>query len=533
MRLIGSRSAGLALVGLALVLPASASAKVKAAAADPYKVLVVTSTSDAVTTAGVAAITSAGSGGVYTVNAPAPAAVGAEFTPANLDTYRAVVFLNTGLASPLTDPQRANFEAYYKKGGGFVGIGSAVETDASWAFLTSILGTRSTSRTAEQSGTVKVFDRVHEASKPLPMVWERTDNWYNFTTDVKGVSHVLATVVEDPFGPQPGGHSYDGIAGGTMGANHPVSWCKDFQGGRSFYTGLGNTAASYDATLTTHLKGAVNWAAGQADPVYSDCGATVLKNYQQTKVSGPPNLNEPIGFDQFPDGRIIQTSRRGDVRLHNPTTGTTTQIANFADPSVPLKQRIYTNSEDGLYGPAVDNNFSTNKWVYLYYSPLLVDNIKYSDGTTGHTNDFSVAPYTTGAAPLTGATPAAWDPWLGYFQLSRFKFIDDAPGSPAHLDLASEQQILRVSNNRGACCHVAGDIDFDKNNNLWFVTGDDSAAGSGDAGNWGQSIDQKTDETQTVRVNNATGGTFTLTLGGQTTAPIAYNATAAHDPDGA
>ena len=97
----------------------------------------------------------------------------------------------------------------------------------------------------------------------------------------------------------------------------------------------------------------------------------------------------------------------------------------------------------------------------------------------------------------------------------------------------SEQQILRVTNNRGACCHVAGDIDFDKHNNLWFATGDDSAAGSGDAGNWGQSIDQKTDETQTVRVNNATGGTFTLTLGGQTTAPIAYNATAAQIADGA
>ena len=29
----------------------------------------------------------------------------------------------------------------------------------------------------------------------------------------------------------------DGIAGGTMGANHPVSFCKDYQGGRSFYTG--------------------------------------------------------------------------------------------------------------------------------------------------------------------------------------------------------------------------------------------------------------------------------------------------------
>ena len=140
----------------------------------------------------------------------------------------------------------------------------------------------------------------------------RTDGtYYNFAANVRGIRHVLATVVEDPFGPQPRGNTLDGIEGGTMGANHPVSWCKDYQGGRSFYTALGNTAASFDADLQTHLKGAINWAAGQADPVYSDCGATVLRNYQQTKISAPPNLNEPIGFDQFPDGRIIQTARRG------------------------------------------------------------------------------------------------------------------------------------------------------------------------------------------------------------------------------
>ena len=37
----------------------------------------------------------------------------------------------------------------------------------------------------------------------------------------------------------------------------------------------------------------------------------------------------------------------------------------------------------------------------------------------------------------------------------------------------------------------------------------------------------KTNESQTVRVAGATGGTFTLTFDGQTTAPIAFNANAA------
>ena len=378
---MGRRSTGLALLGLSLALglPATASAKAKRAV-EPYKVLVVTSTSDAVSTAGIAAITSAvGADGVVT--APAPADVGAQFTPTNLDTYRTVVFLNTGMASPLNDAQRANYEAYYKKGGGFVGIGSAVETDASWAFLTGLLGTRSSAIPIHRPATSRSPTASMMRARTCRSTGSARSLYYNFVANVRGVSHVLATVVEKPFEPQPAGNVLKGIAGGTMGANHPIACCKDFEAGRSFYTSLGTSAASFDADLQKHLKGAIAWSAGQSDPTYSDCGATVLKNYQQVKVTQQPNLNEPIGFDQLPDGRIIQTDRRGGVRLHNPATGTTTLIANLGDTALPQTLRVYTNSEDGLYGPAVDPNFATNKWVYLYYAPQTVTDVKLSNGT--------------------------------------------------------------------------------------------------------------------------------------------------------
>jgi hypothetical protein len=511
--------AGLA-AAAALLLPAAASAA-KAAPPDAgYKVLVVRSAEDAVSSAGLAAIKQAAKTGDFTVVAPEPADVGDHFTAKKLEQYRVVLFLDTGQASPLTDAQRQAFESYFHLGGGFVGVGSAIETDQSWQLMTDILGTRASGRTAVQSGTVKVYDRVHDASKDLPRYWSRTDNWYNFTTNVRGVSHVLDTVVEDPFGPQPQGADLDGIAGGTMGADHPVSWCKDFQGGRSFYTALGNTTASFDASLTTHLGGAIGWAAGASDPVYSDCGATVLKNYQQVKVSAPPNLSEPIGFERLPDGRIIQTARTGTVRLHDPVSGTTTILADFSSASLPTTMRLYTNQEDGLYGPGVDKNFATNHWVYLYYAPQTVTDVKLSTGAIVT----QMTPNTT--PPNSAASVTAWDPYVGYFQLSRFKFVDDGV-NPPHLDLDSEQQILRVSNNRQECCHVAGDIAFDRNNNLWMVTGDDTPAAGINANGYGPFEDQLTDEQQTVRVTNATAGTFTLTFNGQTTAPLAFNATGA------
>jgi uncharacterized protein len=51
--------------------------------------------------------------------------------------------------------------------------------------------------------------------------------------------------------------SYDG---GTMGADHPLAWCHDRPGGRSFYTALGHISEAYaDAAFLAHLAGALAW----------------------------------------------------------------------------------------------------------------------------------------------------------------------------------------------------------------------------------------------------------------------------------
>jgi cytochrome c len=440
---------------LALALPAAAASAPPPSSTKPtYRVFVFTKAaaeSHASTKDGVAAIRELGKANNFAVETSDETD---KFVPNQLARYRAVVFLNTS-GDVLTNAQQTAFEEYFHAGGGFVGIHSAIETEPSWQFLTDILGTRSTGASNVTPATIKVADRVHEASAPLPEYWNRTDQWYNFAADVRGFSHVLATVDENTY------------SGGTMGFDHPIAWCKDYKGGRSFYTAGGHTASTFaEVGFQAHLAGAIRWAAGVTDPVYSDCGATVLANYEMSFVAAPPNISEPIGFDILPDGRVIQTDRRGGVRLHDGAANTTALLAQ-----VP----VYTNSEDGMYGPAVDKNFATNKWVYLYYAPPTVT-VTQSDGVT---RTFDTPP---GNAPNTAPDLSAWDPWLGYFQLSRFKFVDAAAGSPAHLDLASEQQILRVPNNRGACCHVAGDIAFDSANNLWLVTGDDTPAGGGNSG---------------------------------------------------
>jgi PKD repeat protein/type 1 glutamine amidotransferase len=458
-------------------------------AVERYSVLVFTKGATGNVAAGVAALRALPDASEVTFDVTDDAS---KFTADNLAKYRAVVFLNNA-GELLDSAQQDAFEDYFRTGGGFLGIHSAIEAEPDWKFMSDILGTRSTGRTDALDATIKVADRVHVASKGLPEYWTANDRWYNFTSNVRGLSHVLATVDENTF------------AGGSMGFDHPIAWCKDYQGGRSFYTGGGGTDGTFGTTgFRRHLEGALDWAAGKADPVYSDCGATVLANYQQTKIAAPPNINEPIGFDQLPDGRIMQTVRDGRIRIHDPLTGASTVIAQIP---------VYQNSEDGLYGPAFDRNFEQNHWVYFYYAPVNMEGIS---------NSGSPYPAQTpaGDAPITPqADPAFWDNWKGYFQLSRFKFVD---GPNPAIDFDSEQKIMKVEVNRGACCHVAGDIDFDKHNNLWMTTGDDTPATAVGTNNNPPQHDMLTNENQTIAVANATGGTFTLTFDGQTTEPIAF-----------
>jgi glucose/arabinose dehydrogenase len=511
---VATRAALLALAAAALLLPTGAGAVPQAQTAPTINILVLT---EGNATAGqFAALRRAGLDANPRLSLDQIRNSVNGISERHLRRYSAVVFLNT-TGDALSAEEQQVFEAYFRGGGGFVGVGSAIETNPGWQFLTDILGTRAAGKLAAQDVTNRVADRVHDASKSLPEYWDLNDTYYNWTSNVRGLSHVLSTV--STFPRTGDGPTKKALAGGTLGPDHPTSWCKDYQGGRSYYTNHGASPAAWDdARLLTELVGAMRWAAGQSSPIFSDCGATVRANYQQSFVAAPPNLSEPIGFDVLPDGtgRVIQTDRRGGVRLHDPATNSTTLLAQ-----VP----VYIANEDGMYGPEVDNNFNTNKWVYLFYSPPTVEDVKFADGTlhtvTTPLND-PATPANEQNAPNFAASLSAWDLYNGYFQLSRFKFVDASAAGPAHLDLASEQQILRVANNRGACCHVAGDIDFDSKNNLWMVTGDDTPAGGGNSGGFGPFNGQLTNESQTVAVAGATGGTFTLTFDGQTTAPIAF-----------
>ncbi|MEU9294207.1 ThuA domain-containing protein, partial [Streptomyces sp. NPDC048266] len=275
--------ATLALAPQAEALPDAVTTSVTAearAAADPaYKILVFSKTAGFRHSSiddGIAALRELGTANNFTVDATEDAQA---FTTGNLAQYRAVVFLST-TGDVLDSGRQTAFEQYIQGGGGYVGIHAAADTEYDWPFYEGLAGALFHSHPAIQPATVKVENRAHDATAHLGRTWQRTDEWYNYRTNPRTTARVLASLDESSY------------SGGNMAGDHPIAWCKDYQGGRAFYTGGGHTDESYgDSVFRRHLLGGIRWAAGLTD---ADCrpetGYTSLFDGSSTagwKQAGP------------------------------------------------------------------------------------------------------------------------------------------------------------------------------------------------------------------------------------------------------
>ncbi|MEU6043001.1 ThuA domain-containing protein [Streptomyces griseus] len=200
--------------------------------------------------AGISALRELGEAHGFAVEASEDPSV---FTEASLAGRGAVVLLSTS-GEVLTPDGRTALRRWTSGGGGFMGVHSAACTEYRWPYYEELLGARFSGHPAVQPGTVLVEDRNHPATAHLPPRWEWNDEWYDFRDNPRrpGI-RVLATIDES------------GYEGGGMGPDHPVVWCREVGGGRSFYTSLGHTDEAYgDPAFRDHLLGGLRWAAGVA-----------------------------------------------------------------------------------------------------------------------------------------------------------------------------------------------------------------------------------------------------------------------------
>lgn len=341
------------------------------------------------------------------------------FTDESLAGFDALVMFQTS-GDPWNADQKAAMERYQQAGGGIVAIHNATDMRGGYAWWDGLVGALMPGHAATGSspglpGTVRVEDRVHPSTAHLDQRWDRADEWYNYSANVRGSAHVLATMDESTYDP----------GGNAMGYDHPISWCKPYDGGRAWVTGMGHFGAHYtEPDLVQHIVGGVQWAAGLVE---GDCGGTDWGQFE--KVSLDTNTSAPFAMDVAPDGRVFYTELvRGQIRVYDPATqGTSTAV------TLP----VYSGGEDGLLGIALDPDFATNGWLYVYRSP----------------------------ASANDSDPASF-----FNVLSRFTV-----GAGSQIDPASEVELLRVPARRlpDEPGHTGGGLDFDAQGNLYLGVGDD------------------------------------------------------------
>jgi len=176
-----------------------------------------------------------------------------------------VIFLST-TGDVLNEAQEDAFEAYIQGGGGYTGIHSASDTEYDWNWYGHLVGAYFISHPpGTANAAVDVEDSEHPSTAGLPARYERVDEWYNFKSPDFGTVgdadytprpnvHVLATVDESTYDEQDGNATDD---------DHPVTWCQRYDGGRSWYTAMGHTEASFiEPNFLTQVLGGLETTAG-------------------------------------------------------------------------------------------------------------------------------------------------------------------------------------------------------------------------------------------------------------------------------
>ena len=102
--------------------------------------------------------------------------------------------------------------------------------------------------------TLRLEDAKHPLFQGIPAAGSLTDEPYNSRANPRGQVKVLMTADESSY------------QGGTMGADHPMTWCHSYDGGRSWYTQLGHSGQLYsDQSFQKLLLNGVRYVAGNPD----------------------------------------------------------------------------------------------------------------------------------------------------------------------------------------------------------------------------------------------------------------------------
>ena len=185
---------------------------------------------------------------------------GGAFNAKTLAQFDAVLWNNIS-GDVLTLSQRAAFQDYLAKGGGYVGLhGSAGDPTYFWDWYPdTLISARFAGHPMDpqfQEARV-VVNGEHVLAEGLPAEWRMTDEWYSFKSSPRASgATVLLSLDESTY-------SHNDRFGRDlrMGDDHPIAWTKCIGKGRMFYSAIGHMPETYSHPINVRvMENGMDWA---------------------------------------------------------------------------------------------------------------------------------------------------------------------------------------------------------------------------------------------------------------------------------
>lgn len=162
-------------------------------------------------------------------------------------SYQTVVFLNTS-GDVLDSLQQLGLQQYIRRGGNFLGIHAASDTEYDWPWYHDLVGAYFGGHPKQQTAMFHLANQPFPVTAHLPDSLQLFEEIYNFKAVNVDKIQVVMTVDEATY------------QGGNMGNQHPICWWQQYDGGKMFYTALGHNDACYThPSFVTLIGNALRW----------------------------------------------------------------------------------------------------------------------------------------------------------------------------------------------------------------------------------------------------------------------------------
>ena len=185
----------------------------------------------------------------------------------NLAKYDVLVWNNSTGEVPLNAQQRRDLLSWVRAGHGFVGIHSAGDSNYTWPEFAELTGGFFLMHWYRFGGMTPEPYRLQlikeDPSNPIlggvPASYDSYDETYAWNVDPRPDVHVLMSADNASI-----------YAEGALYSWHqPLTWCRPFGGGRTFYTNLGHDGALWsDPVFTRLIRNGLQYAGGR---LTADC----------------------------------------------------------------------------------------------------------------------------------------------------------------------------------------------------------------------------------------------------------------------